>query len=240
MVIDHYAASHHVDHLIVKDTSRVVLIDLKLNKLELPKLTNLHLELCWWPSAILSNTECFDFLAVCPNLVNLFLSHFDAWRFGILKISGPKLVNLTVNWVNSDIVEISAPKLTFLKIKGETELNFSMINLPSLKQTEVGHVVRGNRWRSNDIRMMKELCGIRRGCSLKICIIFFKGFEMQNLSRFALLLRYNQIVYNTCTLMPCFLISSLVLIVPPPSPLCYVLSKSLIKLQKLDAYLTLT
>jgi len=161
MVIDHYAASHHVDHLIVKGTSRVVLIDLKLNKLELPKLTNLHLEFCWWPSAILSNTECFDFSAVCPNLVNLFLSHFDAWRFGILKISGPKLVNLTVNWVNSDIVEISAPKLTFLKItflkiKGETELNFSMINLPSLKQTEVGHVVRGNRWRSNELRMMKE------------------------------------------------------------------------------------
>jgi len=167
MVIDHYAASHHVDHLIVKGTSRVVLIDLKLNKLELPKLTNLHLEFCWWPSAILSNTECFDFSAVCPNLVNLFLSHFDAWRFGILKISGPKLVNLTVNWVNSDIVEISAPKLTFLKItflkiKGETELNFSMINLPSLKQTEVGHVVRGNRWRSNELRMMKELWGTER------------------------------------------------------------------------------
>jgi len=84
-----------------------------------------------------------------------------------LKISGPKLVNLTVNWVNSDIVEISAPKLTFLKItflkiKGETELNFSMINLPSLKQTEVGHVVRGNRWRSNELRMMKELWGTER------------------------------------------------------------------------------
>lgn len=181
MVIDHYAASHHVDHLIVKGTSRVVLIDLKLNKLELPKLTNLHLEFCWCPSAILSNTECFDFSAVCPNLVNPFLSRFDAWRFGILKISGPKLVNLTVNWVNSDIVEISAPKLTFLKIKGETELNFPMINLPSLKQTEGGHVVRGNRWRSNDLRMMKELWG-KRGCSLKICINFFKGFEMQNLS----------------------------------------------------------
>nr|TKS11736.1 hypothetical protein D5086_0000070340 [Populus alba] len=135
MVIDHYAASHHVDHLIVKGTSRVVLIDFKLNKLELPKLSNLHLEFCWWPSAILFNTECFDFSVACPSRVNLFLSHFDAWRFGILKMSGPKIVNFTVNWVNSDIVEISAPKLTFLKIKGETELVEFLYDQPPFSET---------------------------------------------------------------------------------------------------------
>ncbi|KAG6751226.1 hypothetical protein POTOM_045748 [Populus tomentosa] len=92
---------------------RHVLIDLKLNKLELPKLTNLHLEFCWWPSAILFNTECFDFSVACPNLVNLFLSHFDACRFGILKISGPKLVNFTVNWWIS-LCLLSSEKMNYV------------------------------------------------------------------------------------------------------------------------------
>ncbi|KAJ6360828.1 hypothetical protein OIU77_004783 [Salix suchowensis] len=92
--LDQGSSSHVnmvLDHLIVKGTSRVLVIDLKLNSLELPKLTNLHLEFFWWPPGIVSNTECFDFSVVCPNLANLFPSHFDAWRIGILKISGPNL-----------------------------------------------------------------------------------------------------------------------------------------------------
>lgn len=94
-----------------------------------------------------------------------------------------------------------------------------MINLPYLKQTEVGRVVRGNRWRSNDLRMMKELWGTERLFSENL-YKFFQGIRnAESVVLCTSSFEVHQIVYNTCTLMPCFLISSLVLI-PPPSMLC--------------------
>ncbi|CAK7322492.1 unnamed protein product [Dovyalis caffra] len=174
MVLDHYAASHGVDHLFVKGAFRVILQNLRLNELELSKLTTLHLEYCWWPYGVHSDTECFDFSAVCPNLV---LSSCFVWRFKVLKISGAKLVNLTMNGVGCDHkVEISAPKLMVLKIKGETELNFSAINLPSLKHAEVGCVLCDGRWKQNDVQILKDLWGMK-WLFAENMLKFFRGLQ---------------------------------------------------------------
>jgi hypothetical protein len=120
-VID-YALSHNTDHLFLLDPgcqclSHPLVTSKRFYLSEsfgVTALTTLHLEHCYFSDGS-ERTGCFDISAICPNLINLCLIHCAFGMFEVLKISGPQLVNLTLEYLCGNKLEISAPKLTFFK-----------------------------------------------------------------------------------------------------------------------------
>ncbi|XP_011018706.1 PREDICTED: putative FBD-associated F-box protein At5g22720 [Populus euphratica] len=98
-------------------------------------LTTLHLEHCYFSDGS-ERTGCFDISAICPNLINFCLIHCVFGMFEVLKISGPQLVNLTLEYVCGNKLEISAPKLTFFKFIPYYS-HLSVAHLPSLEHADV-------------------------------------------------------------------------------------------------------
>lgn len=141
-VID-YALSHNPDHLFLLDPGCQCLshplVTSKRFYLSEPfgvtALTTLHLEHCYFSDGS-ERTGCFDISAICPNLINLCLIHCAFGMFEVLKISGPQLVNLTLEFVCGNKLEISAPKLTFFKFIPYYS-HLSVTHLPSLEHANV-------------------------------------------------------------------------------------------------------
>ncbi|KAJ6946851.1 F-box protein [Populus alba x Populus x berolinensis] len=141
-VID-YALSHNTDHLFLLDPgcqclSHPLVTSKRFYLSEsfgVTALTTLHLEHCYFSDGT-DRTGCFDISAICPNLINLCLIHCAFGMFEVLKISGPQLVNLTLEYVCGNKLEISAPKLTFFKFIPYYS-HLSVTHLPSLEHANV-------------------------------------------------------------------------------------------------------